>query len=107
VTLLPHFIADTSLVSRCEFLVDQLRITPTSAQAFRVRLRSLVEQTEAVLTSASLKLSNKTTFYTISMGAWTDGQEKPNACEKGSHSHVLVTFTRCHVDDLPDNCCTH
>ena len=86
VTLLPHFIADTSFVLRCELRNNQPYVTTHTP------LQELLEDTAGLWWQEKEAAADVDKIETLDYGgcladlkgAWTDAETNLNACKKGS-----------------------
>ena len=87
VTLLPHFIADTSFVLRYELPNHQPYVTthPLSQELLEETAGLWWQKKEAAANVDKLETLDYGGCPTDLKGAWTDVEENLNACEKGSH----------------------
>jgi hypothetical protein len=86
VTLLPHFIADTSFVLRYELPTNQPYVTTylPSQELLGGHHRSPAARKEAAANVDKLATLDYGGCLTDLKGAWTDAEKNLNACKKGS-----------------------
>jgi len=86
VTLLPHFIADTSYVLQYELPSNQPYVTahPPSQELFEETAYLWWQEKGVAADVDKLRILYYGSRPTDLKGAWTDVEENPNACERAA-----------------------